>query len=483
MPVIAYALVDLINRSFSEGKFPTCLKDANVYPLFKSGNKTNVDNYRSISILPVLSKVFEKVVYERLYDFLEKNNLIYSKQFGFRSNRSTIDALAEITEKRRNHAFNYTCILLDLRKSFDTVNHERSIEKLEKYGVRGVALDWFKSYLTMRRQCVEIDGIRSDFRFILCGVPQGSILGPLLFILYINDLPNIFTILDTYLFADDTNCLHAHNKGEPFNLNVELTKIPQWMKANGLSLNIKKTQLLSFAKSPHIVELDGEIIENSSFVKYLGLSLDKNFTFKYHIDEIVRKLGRHVFIISKLRHFVQTAILLKYYNVYVKSIIQYGILIYGCTSYNQLKPIYLVQKKIIRLMYFRNKRTPSENLFESANILDVYKLYLHEVLKFAVKSVSQKHPSNYLNGLFERKTVSSLMTRSVNRGELDLLSPKNSNNKNSLKYRGTILLNYLISKQIDITIPSCGIEKNYNVVLRLLSKIIKQENLTDLIFT
>ena len=200
----------LINQTYSQGEFPDCLKIAKVIPLFKSGSKTGVDNYRSISLLPVLSKILEKIKYNRLIKFLDRNDILYEKQFGFRSKHSTVDALIEITENIPSGTDEeFTSIMLDLRKTFDTIYHYRLLEKLSQCGVRGIVNKWFQSYLRNRKQAVFVNNKWSNFEPINCGVPLGSILGPLLFIIYKNDFPKCCPKVTTYLFADEANLIYS----------------------------------------------------------------------------------------------------------------------------------------------------------------------------------------------------------------------------------------------------------------------------------
>ena len=210
---IVNPLSKLANLSFHEGVHPDRLKVAKVIPIYKSGSKTTTGNYRPISLLSNLNKIFEKLIFSRLYSFLDKENIIYKLQFGFRPKHSTSHALISITEKVKEALDNnkFTCgVFIDLQKAFDTVNHEIILKKLYRYGIRGKMHDWFTSYLTDRLQFVSILGIDSDKLTIQHGVPQGSVLGPLLFLLYINDIHNAINYSKTYLFADDTNLLNIN---------------------------------------------------------------------------------------------------------------------------------------------------------------------------------------------------------------------------------------------------------------------------------
>ena len=203
-------LKHIINLSFTEGCFPQLLKLAEVCPIFKKKDKNKCENYRPISLLSNLSKLFERAMHTRTYEFLESHHIFSDLQFGFRKKHSTNHALLDIFEKIKQNLDTkfFTCgVFIDLEKAFDTVNHEILVKKLEFYGIRGISNQWFSSYLTNRQQRVKLDGCKSSYLNITCGVPQGSILGPLLFLIYINDMKNSVKNSILHHFADDTNLL------------------------------------------------------------------------------------------------------------------------------------------------------------------------------------------------------------------------------------------------------------------------------------
>ena len=212
--LIVFPLCKIINLSFEKGIFPEAIKLARVIAIFKKGSTQDINNYRPISLLSIFDKIIEKLMYSRLYKFLDEHKILYDLQFGFRKNKSTIHSLIQITEQIKCSIEKgmYGCgVFIDLKKAFDTVNHSILLSKLEHYGIRENALHWFTSYLSNRKQYVYNNGYSSEVKTIKCGVPQGSVLGPLLFLLYINDLPNVSNKMRFFLIADDTNLYYESN--------------------------------------------------------------------------------------------------------------------------------------------------------------------------------------------------------------------------------------------------------------------------------
>ena len=241
----------IINRSFEQGVFPESLKTAQVTPVHKKEDTLTINNYRPISLLSVFSKILEKSMYNRIYSFLCKHKLINTTQFGFRSKHSTEHALISLIETIKKYLDDgeIVCgVFIDLQKAFDTLNHEILLEKLKHYGIRSKQNDWFRSFLTNRKQYVSMEGFFSQTKIVKCGVLQGSTLGPLLFLIYINDLANALEKSIVHHFADDTNLLYGNKNPSVISdvINSELKLVTDWLRANKLSLNESKTKLLLF---------------------------------------------------------------------------------------------------------------------------------------------------------------------------------------------------------------------------------------------
>ena len=250
-PIISTHLSDIINISLNKGIFPSCLKSSYVVPIHKKDSKVLVENYRPISLLSNIGKIFEKIMHTRMTSFLTKNKTLFNNQFGFRNKHSTIHALIKLSENISSALDSgkiATGVFIDLKKAFDTVDHSILLKKLEHYGFRGLSNNWFKTYLTERTQKVLINGIKSNQISIKHGVPQGSVLGPLLFLIYINDLHNAIIHSTVYHFADDTSILNINNSIKKINMHVnhDLKHLCIWLRANKISLNATKTTLINF---------------------------------------------------------------------------------------------------------------------------------------------------------------------------------------------------------------------------------------------
>ena len=376
---LASCLTKIFNISIQTGQHPKILRTAKAIPIHKKGSLLSVKNYRPISLLSNINKLLEKLVHARLYKFFEKNNILYNLQFGFRRKHSTNHALIEITERIRKCLDNgeYACgVFVDLQKAFDTVNHNILLNKLEHYGVRGVALNWFRSYLHDRKQFVSILGFDSDVKTIQHGVPQGSVLGPLLFLVYINDLCTAMRYCKIFHFADDTNLLNTNNSLLQIQkqVNRDLKILYDWMLANMISLNKDKTEMILFHKKgtprPNMkIKLNGTIIHPSKQIKYVGIYIDEYLTFDYHCKLLRGRLGRAVGMLYKTRSMLDTSQLKTLYFAIFNSHLTYGCQIWAQTRNIHTEKIFTIQNKAMRAMNFSKPQMPSEPLYRKFNIL------------------------------------------------------------------------------------------------------------------
>lgn len=408
---ISVPLAHIFNLSLSNGEFPTKLKQCRVIPIFKSGSQLDCDNYRPISLLSSISKVLEKIVAEKLINHLLTNDLLYQHQYGFLPNRSTEHNLLQIVNyitKALNDSMYCVAVFLDLRKAFDVCSHEILLNKLKKMGIQNTAHKWFTSYLSGRSQCVDIEGLFSEFIELAISVIQGSTLGPILFLCYINDFWAATTLFSV-LFADDTTGLaKGHNLRElTLFVNNELQKIANWFRSNKMAVNTKKTKFIVFR--PHGKQIDPDdciLLYNNNEIgkpavpdlistidrihnngteksfKLLGVLFDEYLSFKAHISHLCSKISKSLYCINRIKNFVDEESLKKLYFAMIHSSLLYCINVYGCATKTALEPLIIKQKQAIRTILKTNYREHTLPLFTKTGILPLLQLIKYAHVKF-----------------------------------------------------------------------------------------------------
>lgn len=398
--VITPILTDLLNACIDKGIFPKALKKSIVHPIHKAGDRSCVDNYRPISILTTLSKVYERIVNLRLIKYLEKFNLLADAQYGFRTGRSTDDAIHEFTDfvvKKLDRNYKCLTIFLDLAKAFDTVSVPCLIVKLEELGIRGVPLALFSSYLTDRSQFVKIGNVVSDELSIEYGVPQGSILGPTLFLCYINKLCQLdLTNCRVSSYADDTALtFYSQSWEELFQVaQMGFATVCNWLAANSLTLNAKKTKYITFAlKNKLAAHHSGSLIAHSctfgsgapctcpeisrsNKIKYLGVDIDSNLAFRDHIHTISQRVRKLTYLFKHLRHIADKDTLKITYQALVESILSYCIKTWGGAPKTLLLQLERSQRMLLKVSLFKPKLYETAKLYADAGVLTVRQLYL-----------------------------------------------------------------------------------------------------------
>jgi len=402
----------------------------------------------------VYNRIFEKLMFKRLINFINQNHLLNEFQYGFREKHSTQHAILDIINNIQSNIDSklYSCaIFIDLSKAFDTVDHKILLGKLNSYGIRGVISNWFKSYLQGRTQTTSIGQNISQKSNIPLGVLQGSVLGPLLFLLYINDISVPSKILKFHLFADDTNILYANKclKSLETVVNAELKRLHEWLIVNKLTLNIKKSNFIIFShsrkKSSHQVNLkiDGVSLERKEYVKYLGILLDCHLTWKSHIDLISDKISKTMGLISKLRHFVPTSTLLTIYRSLIHPYLTYGLCAWGQAYKTHLQKILLLQKKVLRFIYFSNREDSALPLFICAHILPINYLFVECVANLIHDVVSNTAPANIQNLFTSVENVHSYNTRASSSKNLYMKHSRTNILRNSFSRVGVKIWNQI----------------------------------------
>jgi len=400
-------ITTIINQCLSSGIFPHELKVAKITPIFKKNDPQLFDNYRPISLLPAISKVFEKIIHSQIYSYFVSNHLLFDSQYGFRELYSTQHAGLELASRcysKLDEKQTPFCIFIDLSKAFDLVDHSILLRKLSCYGFDNNSIKLCKSYLTERRQYVKYGNVVSDKFTIDKGIPQGSVLGPLFFSIFINDLPNAAPLFNKIIYADDTSLfstlesfdLQKTNDIEVISQNIsyEFSKVLDWVKVNKLKINIDKTKCMCFSTRQRSIEYP-EIVANNSIIErvksfnFLGIIIDQHLTWSVHIDHISLKLSRITGVLNRLKNVLPYQILKQIFDSLFMSHVHYGILVWGYSGQSRIMKL---QKKALRIVVHAHKLAHTDIIFKSLSVLKVSDLLkLHE-LKLYFSYVNNRLP-------------------------------------------------------------------------------------------
>ena len=432
---VSIPLTHIFNLSIAQGVFPKALKTSRIVPIYKGGNADLCDNYRPIALLNTLTKALEKIVANKLTEHITNHKLLYEGQFGFQHGKNTeqnlIYTISSISNSINNGEY---CIgvFLDLKKAFDVCSHEIMLKKLDNFGVRGTALNWFASYLSGRTQCVNVNGSTSEPMEIEgISIIQGGTLGPILFNIYINDLHRS-TTMQTALFADDTSAL---NKGKQLpalidSTNQELAKMSTWFRANKMAVNTSKTKFIIFhtkgkkidMQNKHIVFNDNEdknqqnnnifelerihnnhVDKDNRTYKLLGIHLDEHLSFDHNTNVLASKLSRSIYCMSKVKHTLPKKALMHLYFAFVHSHLSYCTTIASITSKSNIDKISKLQKKAIRIATHSQYNAHTAPLLAQHNILPYKDMITQAQLHF-MHSIHYNYAPSIFTGLWPRNT-------------------------------------------------------------------------------
>lgn len=441
-------LTHIFNLSVSSGIFPAAWKVALVIPIHKNGDKSNPGNYRPISLLPLFSKLLEKLVNKRLVSFLNKYNIIPDRQFGFRRGKSTEDAALLLTNTISNALDrNKLClgVFLDLAKAFDTVSAPILLQKLHNIGVRGVAHDWFHSYLSERRQLVRIGSDFSDLLPVEFGVPQGSTLGPTLFLLYMTDIFNIpLDAGEIICYADDTVIVFQDTTWEKVYEAAEqsMAKVNDWLERNLLTLNLDKTKYIAFHKTrasqpPSVRPLKlltcsvplpvsafgaGHVVNRVTSIKYLGVIFDEHLSFRDHISSVSARTRKIIYIVRCLRNSADKENLLMVYKALCQSLLIYCVRVWGGATKTAMLSLERSHRAVLKVMLRKSFRHPTDLLYSESKLLSVRQLF---ILRASMAMHSETLRSPVFEQLIQKRVykipIPSVRTTFANRLPLFLL--------------------------------------------------------------
>ena len=377
--VLGNQLTYLFNCSLTTAIFPEAWKVAKVVPLYKGGNREDVGNYRPVSLLPLPGKMLEKIVHDRITKFWDDNNFLSANQGGFRKGFSTISTIADLTDDlfaNINKGDTTLAAFIDLRKAFDTVNLSILIKKLEKAGIRDNMLRWCKNYLANRSQCTLANDVKSKLLPVTCGVPQGSVLGPLFFLVYVNDIEDALDTCGLKLYADDTVIYQSGvSKEEATNkLQYSLNIFTEWCSVNALTINAKKTKLMAFGSRSRVkkakevvVTLGNQKLSQVPSFKYLGMILDSTLNFNHQISAVIRTVIHKLILLSKMKRYLKDDTALTIYKSMMMPYFDYADVIFDKAANKDIKKLQRLQNRCLRVCLGKERRFDSDRAHKLTN--------------------------------------------------------------------------------------------------------------------
>ena len=473
-PAIVEPLTKIINLCLSKGTFPASWKIEKVTPVFKAGDNLNISNYRPISILPVLSKLLERHVHLALYKYLNQHDVLFKHQSGFRPFHSCETAMIDLVDNLLGNMDNGLVSglsLIDFRKAFDLVDHGVLLKKLAIYQLSDASLQWFRSYLERRLQKVSINGVLSSSLPINSGVPQGSILGPLLFTIFINDLPLYLSNARLCIYADDTTQLAAgrHVTNVALTLTDGLCKISEWASNNCMALNADKTKSMLICSKPKLkmlaknndmlqISIQDKEIETVSNTKLLGIHLDSSLTWTKHVSVISNKICKRLGLLKCLNPFLAPRARLAFYNALVQPLMDYGACVWGDSFVTHSNTMLRLQKRAARIIKDVSWDAPSEALFKDLKIVPFHERVARIKVKTVFKALNGMLPT-YLSEMFTR--FSSVHSRKTRNSSKNLILPrvKHSSGQCSFVFSAARLWNNLPNELKDCSSLSSFMNK------------------------
>lgn len=468
--VITPIITQLINRSLQTATFPDCLKESVIIPIHKSGIKTELNNYRPISLINNIGKIYEKVIYHRIMDFVNKNSGLDPCQYGFQKKCGTDSAVSEamryITDSLDSNKY-VAAVYVDLRKAFDTVNHKLLLERLNEIGLRGQALVLIESYLSRRLVSTRVNGHTSSPLTLRIGVPQGSVLGPLLYLLYINNLQYTNLLAKRCVFADDTCLLYSSNHREELEVKVnkDVKIYCNWLKGNKLTINADKTKYMIFRnknkKNVQIeVKVNGKVIDEVDKYNYLGMIVDNKLKWTYHVDKITKKMASVIGAVRRVNVDMRRNTANLIYHAHIISHVRYNLICWSHCSNNLKNRVVRLINKAIKILFKFDYFTPTNLLYKLAEKMTLKSLIMLEKVKYVHRIIKGDYKCSIV--ISRRNDIHNYETRS--RCLVQPIRSRTENHRTSLLSSAILIYNNLPGEIVN--------EPTWHIFIKKLKKHI-----------